>query len=268
LRTAPGPDRLGSHCTYDHRSNIPRSPEFAIALTPPLVSLLSEILFMIRRVAVIAAALGLSLVASQSLWAQQGRQQAPKTTPVKVDGTVEAISPQGILVAQKDGKKFGMAFPPNAKVTLSGNAAPEFLKTGQYVQFTVNLDEKKKPTGEASKIQIIEQSAISSPGVFSEKGPDGKPGEPGPYFIRGTVKSFRDGTLSVAAGGPLMTVTIPASAAIPVTIADWDLANPGDQISGDGQALPAATGAAFTPVFAERIEIKSAAPITGKKKKS
>jgi hypothetical protein len=221
---------------------------------------------MIRRVAVFAAALGMSLTGSQSLWAQKG-QQGPKTTAVKIDGTVEQISPQGILVNQKDGKKIGMAFPPNAKVTLSGNAAPEFLKPGQYIQFTVNLDEKKKPTGDASKIQIIEQSAISSPGVFSEKGPDGKPGEPGPYFVRGTVKSYREGQMSVAAGGPLMTVNVPASAAIPVTIADWDLANPGDQISGDAQALAAQPNAPFTPAFAERIEIKSVAPITGKKKK-
>jgi hypothetical protein len=221
---------------------------------------------MIRRVAVFAVALGLSLVGSENLSAQQ-RQQQPRTTPIKIDGKVEAVSPQGILVAGKDNKKYGMAFPPNAKVTLSGNAAPEFLKPGQYIQFTVNLDEKKKPTGDATKIQIIEQSNISSPGIFSEKGPDGKPGEPGPYFIRGTIKSYRDGAMSVQAGGPLMTVNVPASAAIPVTIADWDLANVGDTITGDGQALPAQNGAPFQPVFAERIEIKSVAPITGKKAK-
>jgi hypothetical protein len=214
---------------------------------------------MIRRVAVIAAALGLSLVGSQSLLAQ------PKGTSIKIDGTVEAVSAQGILVAGKDGKKYGVAFPPNAKVTLSGNAAPEFLKPGQYIQFSVNMDEKQKPTGEASKIQIVEQSPISLPGVMSERGPDGKKGEPGPFLVRGTIKTFKETTMSVAAGGPLVTVTISPSAVIPVTIADWDLASPGDTISGDGNALPAQAG--FTPVFAERIEIKSAVPITGKKKK-
>jgi hypothetical protein len=219
---------------------------------------------MIRRLAVIAAALGLSLVGSQSLLAQ-AKPTVPAGTAIKIDGTVEAVSPQGILVANKDGKKYGMAFVPASKVTMAGNASPDVLKAGMYVQFTVNLDEKKKPTGEATKIQIIEPSAISQPGVFSEKGPDGKPGEPGPYFIRGTVKSYRDGTLNVTADKTAMAVAVSEAAAIPVTIGDWSLASPGDKVTGDANGLKA--NAQFTPVYAVQITINAAAPITGKKKK-
>jgi len=219
---------------------------------------------MICRLAVFAAALGLSLVSSQSLQAQ-GKKAPAKGTPIKVDGTVDSVMAGGIMVNGKDGKKYGVGFPPNAKVTMSGNASPDVLKAGMYVQFTVNLDDKKKPTGEATKIQIIEPSAISSPGVFSEKGPDGKPGEPGPYFVRGTVKSYRDGTLNVTADKTALAVIVPSSASIPVTVGEWQLANPGDTITGDGSAFAVQQG--VTPVIGERIEIKAVAPITGKKKK-
>jgi hypothetical protein len=219
---------------------------------------------MIRRVAVFAAALGLSLVGSQLVWAQ-GRQQAPKGSPIKVDGTVESVQAGGLVVNGKDGKKYGVGFPQTAKITMSGNASPDVLKSGMYVQFTVTLDDKKKPTSEATKIQIIEPSNISQPGVFSEKGPDGKPGEPGPFFVRGTVKSFRDGTLNISAGTTAIAVTVPSSASIPVTVSEWQLASPGDTITGDGSAFPAQQG--IIPVAGERIEIKAIAPITGKKKK-
>jgi len=69
-----------------------------IAIHAPSIPSLSETSFMIRRLAVIAAALGLSLVGSESVQAQQKPPAIPGT-PVKVDGKVEAVSPQGILMA-------------------------------------------------------------------------------------------------------------------------------------------------------------------------
>jgi hypothetical protein len=54
-----------------------------------------------------------------------------------------------------------------------------------------------------------------------------------------------------------------------VTIPNWDLAASGDAIEGDGRSLPPVAGpngAMITPVWCERMEIKTVAPITGKKK--
>ena len=219
---------------------------------------------MIRRAAIALVAIGLVAGSSNVLLAQ-GKQAAPKTTPIKISGTVEQVVALGILVKQADGKMVAMQFPPSAKVTMAGNGSPDILKPGMFVQFTVNLDEKGKPSGEATKVQITEQSNINVPGITSEKGPDAKPGEPGPYFVRGTVKSYREGSLVVSAGSKSLTVPLGASASIPVTVGDWSLASPGDTISGDAQALPA--NPQFTPCMAERIEIKAIQPITGKKKK-
>lgn len=219
---------------------------------------------MIRRAAVAMVAIGLVAGSSHVLFAQ-GKQPAPKGSPVKISGTVDQVVAQGILVKQTDGKMMALAFPPAAKVTMAGNATPDILKPGMFVQFTVTLDEKGKPSGEATKIQITEQSNINTPGITSEKGPDAKPGEPGPYFVRGTVRSYREGSLAVSAGSKALTVTVGAGASIPVTVGDWSLASPGDTISGDAQAF--AANPQFTPCMAERIEIKAIQPITGKKKK-
>jgi len=158
-----------------------------------------------------------------------------------------------------------MAFVPTSKVTMSGSASPDVLKPGMFVQLTVTLDEKKKPVGEATKITIIEQSNINQPGAVSEKGPDAKPGEPGPFVVRGTVKSYRDGTLNLSAGATAMAIPVASSASIPVTVSDWSLASPGDTITGDANALK--DNGQFTPLYAVRVEIKAIAPITGKKKK-
>lgn len=221
---------------------------------------------MLRRAAVTLLALGLTFAWSGAVLAQ-GKAAAPRTTPIKISGTVDQVVAAGIVVKGTDGKMQAIQFPPSAKVSLSGTASPDILKPGMMVSFTVTLDEKAKPVGEATKLQIIEPSAINIPGISSEKGPDAKPDEPGPYFVRGNVRSYRDGSLTVAAGPKSLVVALSATASIPVTISAWQLASPGDTITGDAGALAVPANAPFTPCIAERIEIKAIQPITGKKKR-
>lgn len=51
---------------------------------------------------------------------------------------------------------------------------------------------------------------------------------------------------------------------IPVSNSNWQLAQPGDSISGDAQAF-AQPNSPVTPALAERIEIKAVMPIQKKK---
>lgn len=218
---------------------------------------------MLRRVALGAVVLGLFLSISQPAIAQA----PPKGTVMKLNGSVSSVTRDGIFVAG-GGTQYAVFFDNRSKINVSGTAAPEFLTAGTYVQLDSDLDAKGVPTGEVTKLQIIENNAINAPGVYPEGGPDAKPGEAGKYFIRGVIKTNKAGTITVAAGTKPMTFKLGAALSVPVTISDWSLASPNDSISGDGESFPPVQGpnGMITPVWCERMEIKAAAPITKKKK--
>ena len=119
----------------------------------------------------------------------QRKAAAPKGTPIKIDGTVTQIVPQGIVVNGKDGKKYGVGFTPTSKVGLVGTAGVDFLKPGTFVQFDVDLDDERQAgRAKSKKIQITSHSRDQRRRAsFRPRAPTRKPGEPGPYFVRGTV---------------------------------------------------------------------------------
>ncbi len=213
---------------------------------------------MIRRFVVTICALTSLGLAADIASAQ------PKGTSVAIKGKVAQVVPQGILIDGDDNKKYALGFNPKSKVTMAGTAGPDFVAPGMYVQFEVDLDSAGKPTKEIAKLSIIQQDAINVPGISSAAGPDAKPGGAGAYLVRGTVRANKGGTLTVAAGSKTITVTLSGAATIPVTNSNWQLAQPGDSISGDAQAF-AQPNSPVTPALAERIEIKAVMPIQKKK---
>jgi len=223
---------------------------------------------MLCRVAFGVVALGLSVLFSQSASAQ-APAAPPGGTIMKLDGKVsQVVNGQGVLVNGNDGKQYAVFFTPASKLTVSGSASPEFLAPGSFIQLDTELDGKGQPMGEVSKLQIVAQSTINQPGIFSEAGPDAKPGAAGKYFIRGTVKTNKGDMLTVAAGGKQMTFKIAAGVSMPVTVDDWSLARANDSIQGDGKsyAQQGAPANQPTPVWCERMEIKAVLPIEKKKK--
>lgn len=225
---------------------------------------------MLRRF-VVASAIGALVVGwSNVVVAQQ--QQGAQGTAIKIDGTVKQVVAQGILVTGKDGKTYGLGFTPTSKVGLNGTAGVEFIKPNMMVQFEVTMDEKEKPVGELKKIQIVTPSDINVPSFSHDKGPDAKEGEAGLYFVRGTVNTNKDGTLTVTTvtgkGKSIrLTVKVAAGVTVPVTIGDWKLAKEGDVITGDATSFGPQQGLAFIPAQGDLIEIKAAAPIDFKKGK-
>lgn len=213
---------------------------------------------MIRRFVVAICALTSLVFATDVASAQQ------KGATAVIKGKVSQVVPQGILVDGDDNKKYALGFNQKSKVTMAGTAGPDYLAPGMFVQLEVELDASGKPTKEVSKLSITEQSAINQPGVFSTAGPDAKPGDSGVYLVRGNVRANKAGSLTVAAGSRPITVTLSGSVSIPVSNSNWQLAQPGDSISGDAQVF-AQPNSPVTPALAERIEIKAVMPIQKKK---
>ena len=213
---------------------------------------------MLRRTVLSSLVLLLVVGSSQAAWAQGF---------VKIDGTVDQELPsQGITLTGKDGKKYAVGFGPTSKVALTGEGSADFLTTGSYVQMTVDMDGKGTATADVAKVQITVQGKDTAPGIIPAGGPDSKPGQPGKYFVRGTVKSNKDGTLTVAAAGKQVVVKLSPTVTVPVTIANWQMAKSGDAISGEGTNM-SQPGASLTLVRGDRIEIKAAMPITKTGKK-
>jgi hypothetical protein len=215
---------------------------------------------MLRRVLIASSAFVLMASVSTFVFAQKGKSSAPKGTAVTVDATIEQVVPQGIIANDKAGKKYAIGFDQKSKVGLSGDAGVDYIANGMFVQFDVDLDAEGKPTSDAKKLLIVEQTNINVPGVFSSKGPDGKPGEPGPYFVRGTVRGNKDGMLTIVAGNKPMTVKVADGTKVPVKVSDWTMAKAGDTIKGSGTAF-AQPGAPMTIVLGVQMEITSAGPI-------
>lgn len=215
---------------------------------------------MLCRVAFGAVALGLVISFSQTAIGQP----PPGGTAAKVNGKVAQVVPQGLMVKGSDGKEYAVMLDQKSQVSLLGTAGPDFLIAKTFVQLDAELDDKGVPTKEVDKIQIVEPSAINQPGVFSEAGPDAKPGAAGKYFIRGTVKSYKEATLILMAGPKPMTFKVSAAAAVPVTNGEWGLAMVGDAVTGDAMSYP--VQGTVTPMYGSKIEIKAVLPITRKKK--
>jgi hypothetical protein len=220
---------------------------------------------MFRRFVVVSLVSSFVACLTSESVAQQSKN-APKGTAIKVDGTVEQVVPQGILVTGKDKKQYAVGFTPTSKVGLVGTAGIDYVKPGTFVQFEVNLDGKGVPTEEVKKVQITQQSATVTPAISPSKGPDYKEGEPDLFFVRGTVRTNKNNELTVVADKRSITVKVAEGITVPVTIADWTLAKKGDEIKGDGTAFTQ-PNLPYTLVQGTQIEIKAAAPIDFSKKK-
>lgn len=223
---------------------------------------------MLCRVAFGVVAVGLLVSFTQSASAQQ--KGPPGGTVMKVNGKVkEVVAGQGLLVTGNAGETWAVFFDKDSRLSLEGTASPDFLAPGSFIQLDTELDAKGQPVGEVKKLQIVQQDNINQPGIFSEDGPDAKPGAGGKFFVRGTVKTNKGKTLTVVAGGKQLTFKIADGVSMPVTIGEWALAKPGDTITnGDGRsyAQQGAPAGSVVPVYCEAMIVKAISPIERKKK--
>jgi hypothetical protein len=218
-------------------------------------------------------------VSASVAWGQGQGKNAPKTwadyKPTKVVGTFEGM--QGLYMQVKDatGHPYIVALQPNvSKVGIVGTARPDFLKPGMLVSFTADLDKDKKGmTAEPiSELSIITPSETNTPGLFPE---DRENKDATRFFVRGTVRSVKDGKLTVSAGGKQVAGELPDDANIKLESSDLKLAQQGDEVSVDGRLVSdyKSEGNNVVPgkVFGEKIDIKLSEPLSKdsfKKKKS
>lgn len=225
---------------------------------------------MLRRTVLSASVFALLFGSSSLIFAQAPAKPSGKTT--KIEASIDKVVPgQGILATSKDGKgtKYAIGFGPASKIGLTGNASVDFIEAGTFVQMDVEMDGEMKPMKDVTTITVTQASKFNEPTVSAKKGPDQVAGEPGTYIVRGTVRSNKDGQMTVSAGSKQVTVKIALAATVPVSIPNWQMAKQGDTINGAGIVVPAPPGApaGMTYVYGDQMEIKTMMPITKPTKK-
>jgi hypothetical protein len=186
------------------------------------------------------------VVGPQGLLAQYGqRPQQPRNVnlrdlrDVTVDGTIEGVQGNMLQVKATAGHPYWVALQPGfSKVGVTGTAKPDYLKPGMFVSFTADLPKEKK--GEVDEpltdLAIITESETNQAGMFNE---DRDNKESTKYFIRAKVKSYKDGKLTVMAGGKPVVAPVPADLEIKLESTDLAIVRQGDGIKVTGKQVQA-----------------------------
>jgi hypothetical protein len=204
-------------------------------------------------------------------WGKRGPNQAePKSW--EGEGTVEAVQGGAVkLTSSRQELWIAKTVPGQSKVLVEGTAEPDFLRPGLSVKLSGTIDKKGTLDGEIAALEIFSPHGKGDIGLFlsGEDKPARNPG-PGTYDIRGKVASFKEGLLTVTAGGKRITGKLADAAEIKVNLDQLSFAQQGDAIR---VKLWFAEGAGPNPqqqrpgdAVAEEITITLAKPLTGTKK--
>jgi hypothetical protein len=181
-----------------------------------------------------------------------------------VTGTVEGVQGNMINVKNATGHPYIIALLPASKLGVTGTAKPDYLKPGMLVSFTADLDVKKGTISAPLKeMAIITKSETNVPGLFQE---DRENKDSTRYFVRGIVKTFKEGNLAVSAGGKQMAGPVASDAVIKLESTDLAVVRQGDEIAVDGRLYQdyRSENNVVRPgqVFGEKVDIKLAEPLS------
>ncbi len=216
--------------------------------------------------------------------------------PAEIEGVIERSMQGGILVLDdKNRQPWRVAIPQNAKVTVTGTAAADYLQADLAVEFEADVDDRGALKEKVDKLTIVTFSPQKQPGLFppgsedegagfDDAGADAKPAKhgaakggaaksagkgkggaipAGSYRIVGSLKTARGGKFSVNTGRGLLPLELTSEPTITVKCSNYLLASKGDKASIKGMTMPSQAGLAQ----ATEVKIELAEPLAGVKKK-
>ena len=101
---------------------------------------------------------------------QYNKPGAPPLEDVSLEGTVFGVARGQIQMKTSDNKPYQVFVPQIAQVRLIGTATVDFLRSGLYVEFVGDLDEKGKTKKEVEQLTIFTPSAERQSGLYPEAG--------------------------------------------------------------------------------------------------
>jgi hypothetical protein len=207
---------------------------------------------------------------------QQQQMMGQAAQPIDIQGTLEGVTREGIVVAAEDAnQRRQIVVPPKAKVEVSGKATADYLQSGQIVEFEAEI-ENRLIKGKVGNLTIVALTADNPLGIFPAAGgvdAGGKATAPasknlanGVYRIVGKLAIARGSAakLSVLAGRKKLLFALDDQPTVSIRSADFTLASPGDKVSGKAVMMPSRTG---PMLCATELKIELAETISGPRKK-
>jgi hypothetical protein len=220
-------------------------------------------------------AVGFCLLVVSSAAAQPNRnrnwnQQAPRNLAdlreVQVSGKLESVE-KGMLMIKVESTPCVVIVQPQSKLGVSGTAQADYLKPGQLITFTADVDKKGQVAEPLKELRITVPSETTRPGLFNE---DRDNKESTKFYVCATVRTFKDGKLTASAGGKPVQATVAEDATIKYEGTDLAVLKAGDTISATGGEWYRFDGAKNPPqpqvVIAKQVDVTLSEPLSGKKK--
>jgi len=137
---------------------------------------------MFSRLSVVALFALLILGVSPPAHAQNRRNPAamqPQTEPANINGTVDGVMPGRIRLLDGTNQPWLVAVPNNAKVHVAGTAKADFLRSGIFVEFKGEIDNRGTVKEKVGELTIVTPTQERPMGIFpgDSKAGDAKPGE-------------------------------------------------------------------------------------------
>jgi hypothetical protein len=196
-----------------------------------------------------------------------GPQTYADLKAIKIAGVVKSVQHDVIAVTVTGNQEVYVQLTPQATVTLEGMAMPDALTNGWAVEFTANVTKKGDVPAELDRLDVKDPNDPNfKQGIFNVEDPNDNPlktlkDEENAYVIRGKIRTIKGHDIIVGVpGAPPIHGKVAPDARIMVMLGSAALAQAGDGITVEGKELKQGM------VFGEKVAIKLAKPLEGKKK--
>lgn len=188
--------------------------------------------------------------------------------------TLEGVQDDYMQIRDSKTELWVLQIVPETKITVEGEAEPDYLRPGQSIEFVGELNKKGLLADPIEELDITLTTGKSTLGMFPTDGEDDRPvrsPKPGSYRIKGKLASFKRGELLISIGTRKLNASLADEVKIHVTGDDPHLAQVGDTVKVrayyyDNSKPIAALGRAGK-ALAEQIDITLAKPLAASGKK-
>lgn len=180
-------------------------------------------------------------------------------------GTVQDVASSMVSIKGANDHAWLVRVDPKTKVQVEGTAEAGYLHAGLTVKFSGEIDKKGVLQSEIKQLEIYTPRDKREIGIFAEGAQDAKPvrnAPPGRYDIKAKVNTFKDGQLTVSAGGKKISGKVAADAEIKVNAGSLTFVQEGDSIRATGWKIGP------TQAMATELTVTLAKPLAAVVKKS
>ncbi len=211
---------------------------------------------------------GFALLAALPGAAWSQNQQAPKPTPVTIDGVVKGMRGTAMLV-QQGPAGYVVNIPQNAKVAVNGAAKADFLGTGMFVTFSAKVNSQNEVAEPLKALKMLTPNEVIVAGSQKESEPEG---DLTLYYFAGFIKTKKSDKFTMQFGKSAkesVTFEVAEDAEISVELVgdgrNVRLAKDGDGVKIIGKAAKQPDMQGPGLALAEDVTITLAEPLTNAK---